>query len=63
MNTQAISGKKRFKKQVTYGNMLVVGDATKVNTVKVAPLLQCWININSDDVIEINNKISFEHLQ
>jgi len=64
LNSQTISGKKNFQSQVTFSNMFIVGEETKINNVKVAPLLQCWINRMSDaDSIEIDNKISFQHLK
>eukprot|EP00092_Neocalanus_flemingeri_P039028 GFUD01042487.1.p1 GENE.GFUD01042487.1~~GFUD01042487.1.p1 ORF type:complete len:3096 (+),score=601.77 GFUD01042487.1:67-9354(+) len=64
LNPQTISGKKNFKKQVTFSNMFIVGETTKVNSVKAAPLLQCWIDrLSEAESIEIDKKISFNHLK
>ena len=64
LNSQSISGEKTFEAPVTFGDIFMVGDERKVNSVKVASLLQCWINrLSDDEFIEINNKISFTHLK
>ena len=63
LNSQIISGNKHFSKAVTFADMFIVGDDTKINTVKAAPLLQCWIDRLSDQpYIEIENKVHFTHL-
>ena len=62
-NPQSIGGGKTFSGNSTFGDMFFIKANSKVNSVKMAPLLECWVDINSaDDVLVIDEPVKFMSL-
>ena len=59
-NPQTVGSGKTFTGNATFAGMFFVSAESKINSVKIAPLLECWIDINSaDDVILIDEPVKF----
>ena len=61
-NDQIIPSGKTFTGSVTFGDIFFVDHKSSVNDVKIAPLLNCWIDTNSQNDVEIKKKVVFSNL-
>ena len=62
-NPQTIGSGKTFTGNVTFGDMFFIKSDSKINNIKIAPLLECWVDINAaDDVMVIDEPVKFMSL-
>ena len=62
-NQQTIGSGKTFTGNVTFGDMFFMKADSKINNIKIAPLLECWVDINSaDEVMIIDEPVKFRSL-
>ena len=62
-NHQTIGTGKTFTGNVTFGDMFFINAGSKINNIKIAPLLECWVDINSaDEVMIIDEPVKFMDL-